>query len=239
MTTFHEGERAIQTRAGVRGVAERVGRYIEPGLTDEFADFLGRQPFVVIGAQDAQARVWASVLVGGAGFARALGPSRLDLAAMLPAGDPLAGAIGERAAAIGLLAIDLAARKRIRVNGTARATADGITIAVEQAFRNCPKFIERRRAPEPITRRADSRASRADHLTAEQAGVIEQADTFFIASVHASRGADASHRGGAPGFVRVLGDGGQLRFPDYGGYRMFQTLGNLAVDPRAGLGPSA
>ena len=30
-------------------------------------------------------------------------------------------------------------------------------------------------------------------------------------------------------------DGGARRFPDYAGNRMFQTLGNLAVDPRAGL----
>jgi predicted pyridoxine 5'-phosphate oxidase superfamily flavin-nucleotide-binding protein len=47
--------------------------------------------------------------------------------------------------------------------------------------------------------------------------------------------ADASHRGGPPGFVEVAGDGARLRFPDFPGNRMFQTLGNLAVDPRVGL----
>ena len=39
---------------------------------------------------------------------------------------------------------------------------------------------------------------------------------------------------GAPGFVQVLGER-RLAWPDYAGNAMFQTLGNLASDPRAGL----
>src|SRR4030095_6224466 len=61
-----------------------------------------------------------------------------------------------------------------------------------------------------------------------------RADTLFIASVHADAGADASHRGGQPGFVRVL-DERRLLIPDYAGNNMFQTLGNITADPRVGL----
>lgn len=43
-------------------------------------------------------------------------------------------------------------------------------------------------------------------LLAEQQTFIATADTFFVASVHPTRGVDASHRGGNPGFVRVLDD---------------------------------
>ena len=71
-------------------------------------------------------------------------------------------------------------------------------------------------------------------LAPEQRRAIERADTFFIASVHAGTGADASHRGGQPGFVRVLDDR-TLRIPDYSGNNMFQTLGNITADPRVGL----
>jgi hypothetical protein len=48
---------------------------------------------------------------------------------------------------------------------------------------------------------------------------------------------DVSHRGGKPGFVRVDIDGGRgvLTIPDFRGNFMFNTLGNLAADPRAGL----
>ena len=63
------------------------------------------------------------------------------------------------------------------------------------------------------------------------------ADTFFVASAHAERGVDASHRGGLPGFVRVLGDR-TLEIPDYPGNSMFNTLGNPAADPRAGRSSS-
>jgi len=56
----------------------------------------------------------------------------------------------------------------------------------------------------------------------------------FRARPGQTRGADASHRGGLPGFVRVEGDR-RLEWPDYPGNAMFNTLGNLAADPRAGL----
>jgi hypothetical protein len=35
--------------------------------------------------------------------------------------------------------------------------------------------------------------------------------------------------------VQICGDADTLRFPDYPGNRMFQTLGNITIDPRAGL----
>ena len=47
------------------------------------------------------------------------------------------------------------------------------------------------------------------------------------------RQVDISHRGGRPGFVRV--DGDVLTIPDFSGNRYFNTLGNLAANPRAGL----
>ena len=64
--------------------------------------------------------------------------------------------------------------------------------------------------------------------------IIGQADTMFVASRHADSGADASHRGGTPGFIRIVDDN-TLRIPDFHGNSMFNTLGNFEVDPRAGL----
>lgn len=49
---------------------------------------------------------------------------------------------------------------------------------------------------------------------------------------------DANHRGGPPGFVRVISNtehGAEIIFPEYSGNRLYQTLGNLIVTPRAGL----
>ena len=51
--------------------------------------------------------------------------------------------------------------------------------------------------------------------------------------MHPTRGADASHRGGASGFVRV--DGADLWWPDYAGNNMFTSMGNIAANPDAAL----
>ena len=63
--------------------------------------------------------------------------------------------------------------------------------------------------------------------------MIRRADTFFLGTTHPERGSDASHRGGPSGFVRV--DGNDLWWPDYPGNNMFNSFGNLAVDPTAAL----
>jgi len=62
---------------------------------------------------------------------------------------------------------------------------------------------------------------------------IESADTFFLGTTHPDSGNDASHRGGPTGFVRVTTEG--LWWPDYPGNNMFNSFGNLAVDPTAAL----
>lgn len=51
----------------------------------------------------------------------------------------------------------------------------------------------------------------------------------------AAYGHDVSHRGGAPGFVRVLEGGSVLKFADYDGNNMFNTLGNLLINPSCAL----
>ncbi len=45
---------------------------------------------------------------------------------------------------------------------------------------------------------------------------------------------DISHRGGMPGFVRIVSET-ELVYPEYSGNNMFMTLGNLHSNPKAGL----
>ncbi len=152
-------------------------------------------------------------------------------------GDPLAGALQEGVGTqVGLLAIDLATRRRLRLNGEAERRTDDIYVRTRQVYANCPKYIQIR---EPKAGKAepglqDRHAVRSRGLTDEQRHFISDTDTFFIASVHPEGGSDASHRGGNPGFVRFLGEDA-LEFPDYSGNTMFNTLGNIAVNPNAGL----
>jgi len=115
-----------------------------------------------------------------------------------------------------------------------KAGRHAIEMRTDEVFGNCPKYIQAR-APEPgAAHERGGLAVRSHALSESQRLAIERADTLFIASVHADAGADASHRGGQPGFVRVPHER-RLLIPDYAGNNMFQTLGNIAADPRVGL----
>jgi len=232
---FHDGELAVQRRAGVEKAAATVGAVILPALRIDHAEFLARQRLLVVAGTDADGRVWASPLAGAEGFVVVQGERRLLLRAPLAPADPLQSALTSGATPVGLLALDPATRRRIRVNGRAQQTAAGIAVTVDEAFGNCPQYIHRRQAPTGGGPREPAGWRDGTVLDARQRGMVGAADTFFICSNHPERGADASHRGGPPGFVEVDPEGRSLRFPDYPGNRMFQTLGNLAVDPRAGL----
>nr|WP_240348334.1 pyridoxamine 5'-phosphate oxidase family protein [Longitalea arenae] len=71
-------------------------------------------------------------------------------------------------------------------------------------------------------------------LTPDLLEIIRNADTFFVGSANDKGDMDASHRGGAPGFVSIGADG-SLLIPDYKGNSMFNTLGNFISHPKAGL----
>src|SRR5690606_10919591 len=79
-----------------------------------------------------------------------------------------------------------------------------------------------------------SPASQPAELPEEAIQMIIRSDTMLIATVHPKRGADSSHRGGRPGFVRIV-DKDKIVWPDYEGKGMYQTLGNALVHPNVGL----
>jgi predicted pyridoxine 5'-phosphate oxidase superfamily flavin-nucleotide-binding protein len=226
----HDGELAVQRRAGVSKAlgSARVGAEIPPVA----AAFLGGQPFVIIGG--VADGVWASMLVGAPGFVRVVDERTVVIDAVAGPHDPLYGRF-TGVAEIGILAVEPSTRRRIRVNGLARAVDHRLVIHTEQVYGNCPKYIQQR------VLIANSGAEGGGHpaytgtaLTSGQREWLARTDTFFIATAASGLGADVSHRGGAPGFVQVLGDR-RLAWPDYVGNSMYMTLGNLELSPAAGL----
>ena len=135
-----------------------------------------------------------------------------------------------------MIAVEFATRRRVRLNGTLTEASDGkLTVEVEQAYGNCPQYIQQRLlAPTDASQQTDpGQARRGTALDAADIQLIRSADTFFLGTTHPERGTDASHRGGTPGFARV--EGGRLWWPDYPGNNMFNSFGNLAVNPEAAL----
>ncbi len=193
---------------------------------------------VVLGSRDPEGNIWASLAYGPPGFLVVEGDRQIALrgaSCHTAAGDPLWSNLrtdGE----VGLLLIELATRRRLRINGQMRRSADGDwQVDVQRAYANCPKFIQARdlRIGETGDRRTPT-VHECRALSAAQQAWIAGADTFFVASGHPEHGLDASHRGGSPGFVQVVGPR-RLRVPDYAGNNMFNTLGNIASHPRCGL----
>lgn len=230
---FHEGELLVQDRAGVRGEARRVGQMLRVEIRPDARPWLAERRFVLLAAETLGGRVWTSILVGPPGVVRSSEDGTLLEVTMLPdQGDPIAPAIFPESA-VGVVAIDFSTRRRYRVNGTVRPAETGFSLEVREAFGNCPKYIHAY-VPQPDGPVSHESPRTSDRLDERQTLWIEQAETLFLGTSHPDAGADVSHRGGAPGFVRVTGPR-QLVWGDYSGNRLFQSLGNTAVHPPAGL----
>jgi predicted pyridoxine 5'-phosphate oxidase superfamily flavin-nucleotide-binding protein len=240
---WHQGERALQARAGIAARMAEIGpRVLRDHMPEQHRSFFAQLPFLIAGSLDEKGRPWASVLAAPPGFAHSPDPRHLRVDALPLANDPLAQALAV-GAPLGLLGIEPHTRRRNRMNGTVEALdARGFSVAVGQSFGNCPKYIQAR---EPVFVGGVPGAGfgpRVQGLDAAARHMVRAADTFFIATAHPSaghprspaEGVDVSHRGGRPGFVRIEGEG-TLTVPDFIGNTFFNTLGNIALNPMAGL----
>lgn len=226
---YHSGEIEAQQRAGVRDLAERVGRIIGPTVPPAAAKFLAARSFIIAATRGTDGAVHASLLAGPRGFAGTVGEGRIEVRPESGHLDTVSADV-ESTGVLGLLAIDFSTRRRMRANGRAHLRDGVIELQTREVYSNCPQYIhERPDEVQPVVSGDDATFV----LSSQQRAFISRADTFFIASAHPESGADASHRGGAPGFVHA--EPTRLTWPDYPGNNMFNTLGNLLVDPRCAL----
>ncbi|QAY90711.1 pyridoxamine 5'-phosphate oxidase family protein [Pseudomonas sp. ACM7] len=233
---WHAGEKQLQTHVGVAERMEAFGRrVIRTEMPDQHRTFYQQLPFMLYGAVDVDGNPWASIIEGPPGFAHSPEPGVLQFNSLPGADDPAQLTDG---AAIGLLGIELHTRRRNRINGRVGAmTANGFGVTVEQSFGNCPQYIQLRQFRSvPLADPSTRIAQHFDGLDDTARAMISGADTFFVASyvdVDGERSVDVSHRGGQVGFVQV--EGNRLTIPDFAGNLHFNTLGNLLLNPRAGL----
>lgn len=237
--TFHAGEVAMQRAAGVHERMRELGpRVIRDHMPDQHREFFEQLPMLLVGSVDAQQRPWASMLTGLPGFICTPDAQHLRVDAWPASDDPL-GAQLCIGSTLGLLGIEPHTRRRNRMNGTIVAVdQESFELRVDQSFGNCPQYIQAREAywvGGPVAQLTSRRE--AARLSTGAAALVARADTFFIATAAPGQGADVSHRGGKPGFVRVDDGvaGTVLTFPDFRGNFFFNTLGNIAAHPKAGL----
>lgn len=230
---FHEGEKLVQERAGERAIALLNGRNIAMQIPAAARLFVTQQQAAILAWEDEHGQLWSRLIFGAQGFivpsdnltalTLTIPADAYEQIARLPIHHP-----------VGILLLEFATRRRLRVNGTIlRNYENELEIAVAEGFPNCPKYIHKRHFHDDAEQAVWNVHQAGTSMDATVRQIINNADTFFVASRHPERGTDASHRGGNVGFVKIRED--SLFVPDYHGNSMFNTLGNFASYPKAGL----
>ncbi|MGF1671323.1 MAG: pyridoxamine 5'-phosphate oxidase family protein [Balneolaceae bacterium] len=234
---YHQGELQVQEKAGVRDLAERSGKVISNKIPAGALNFIDKQPMVIVSSLDNKEHIWVSILAGKPGFMKAENTTciNFNLSMLSSSRQDIFWRNIERNSEISMLFIELSSRRRLRVNGTATIDAALMTINVKEAYPNCPKYIQRREIEiKNSIAEVAGQYKEFNVLNNELKSWIERADTFFVGSADDNRNLDVNHRGGNPGFIRIIGDN-SLQIPDYEGNRMFNTFGNFVLNPGAGL----
>ncbi|KAJ5548225.1 Riboflavin synthase-like beta-barrel [Penicillium frequentans] len=228
-----------------------------PYLSPRAGDFLQRAPLVALGTLDAEGRPWSTLWGGQAGFAGPIAESIIGLRTLVDSkGDPVVkellgsqnGTTNEDMSSpagkmVSGLAIDLENRLRVKLFGRMMAGSlnDGdvaqaqLVVKIEESLGNCPKYLNKKHIVPAQS--APTILSDTPQLTQAAIELLSRADMIFVSSAHGKTDMDTNHRGGPPGFVRVESNnpsGAVLVYPEYSGNRLYQTLGNLQVNPRAG-----
>ena len=240
---YHPAEQELHERLGRKEQQEKIGRSVlRPYMPEQHRTFFAQLPFVIVGVADSEGWPWASILSGEPGFVSSGDKKTLTIDARPLANDPVSPMIvpGQP---IGLLGIELPTRRRNRVNGVVKESgSSGFEVSVVQSFGNCPQYIHTRDAQfnaSAATVQKRDPIGPVSSIDARLAAVIQSADTFFVASHNEqddrliNGGADVSHRGGKPGFIKVAGN--TLTIPDFAGNNFFNTMGNFLSTPKAGL----
>ena len=234
---FHDGEIAVQERAGERDIARQRGAIIGSRIVPGALSFLAQQRLIAVSIAGDDGYLWTSVWCGAPGFVHSADGQRLGITASMMAPSP-DDPVRPRTAAgrdVGMLAIELASRRRLRINGTIEADSNELVVLVRESVPNCPKYIQRRQSYDVSTPASFVSPGRQGRMLDDDTReLVGRADTAFVGSLHPDRGVDTSHRGGSPGFIEVV-DPTSLRVPDYPGNSLFMTLGNFAIDSRASL----
>lgn len=233
---YHAGELQLQEKFDETKMANRVGRIINDKVIAGAIPFVENQPFVIVSSTDQAANIWTSILMGEPGWinAKEEGKIRFALSKNLSTDTDILLTNLKENNQVGMIFIELATRRRYRVNGRMRIDGSNLELAIQEAYANCPKYIQRRIPTFGDQENISPIVTNGSTLGEAEKNWISQADTFFVGSQSSTGYLDASHRGGNPGFIEVL-DNGDLKIPDYVGNSMYNTLGNLVQVPKAGL----
>ncbi|CAG9956358.1 unnamed protein product [Clonostachys rosea f. rosea IK726] len=253
--TWHQGEAAVQK-------ALKIPPHRNPtyyGLPARFGLRVNHSSLMAVGTLDADGRPWTTLWGGQLGFSRPIQQDVLGINTSVATDvDPVFKALwgpgnhGEGEVVqhenklMAGLAFEPETRDRVKISG--KMIAGAITdkaktniqmaMAITQSIGNCPKYIAKRRiTPSPIVKEKVAVAHEGLPLPSEAIKLVNNTDLFFLSTTDGKE-MGTNHRGGPPGFVRVLSNNSkavELVYPEYSGNRFYSTLGNLKVNPLVGI----
>lgn len=109
-----------------------------------------------------------------------------------------------------------------------------IIYSSDVAFTPSVKAVQVKKGSRDKYRRVEESGSWQTTITPALAGFIEAQTSVFLATANALGQPYIQHRGGPPGFLRVL-DEKTIGFVDFSGNRQYITQGNLAENTKAHL----
>ncbi|KAJ9162417.1 Oxidoreductase [Coniochaeta hoffmannii] len=254
---WHPGEVAVHK---LLNVPSHGGKPNSRGMPPSYGHRIATSPLVAFGACDEQGRPWTTVLGGERGFSRPIQQGFLGAKTLVdrkhdpvveallgPA--PAEGELLQREVPLSALSVDLENRDRVKIAGRLVAglinsqggAGSGVgevelAVLVKETLGNCPKYMNKK----VIRAHLPSPELVSDALPLPQAALdlIEKADMFFLTTTHGDA-MDTNHRGGPPGFVRVARNAPEaevvLVYPEYSGNRLYESLGNLYLNPKIGV----
>jgi uncharacterized protein len=105
---------------------------------------------------------------------------------------------------------------------------------LEIATGDAVKALQERWGSRSAYSRLESGPLTNNQLGPEEIAFIEAQDSFFLASLNDTGWPYIQHRGGPPGFLKVL-ENNQVGFPDFKGNRQYLSFGNILKNPRVAL----
>jgi hypothetical protein len=100
------------------------------------------------------------------------------------------------------------------------------------AFTPAVKALQTRNGSRQAYANMETKGGWTDVVTDQLAAFIAGRDSFYLGTASADGQPYLQHRGGAPGFLKIL-DEHRLAFPDYGGNRQYISTGNLSENDKA------
>jgi predicted pyridoxine 5'-phosphate oxidase superfamily flavin-nucleotide-binding protein len=153
---YHAGSRELQDRFGTRPLADRLEEVnLRTAFTDADRAFIESMDMLFLATADEQGRPQCNYKGGDPGFVRVVGERQLAIPNYDGNGMYLSwGNVGVNPH-VGLLFIDFAAQRRMRVNGTAVINLEDpllesypeaqfvVRVTATEIFPNCPRYIHR------------------------------------------------------------------------------------------------